>query len=218
MAALFMLLGTAACRAEPPADESGSASAESAAPAAEAGPEALTSYTISSAGITLGIPAGWRVVADGHPLSKADLDSVRKLEPELLPAIEAAAKPDSPVELFAFGSENAPADFGSTALVVAEPLPSGVSADDYFAAREQNVRDLMAAVPETTEMTLPAGRALRLAYRHTTSHLTREIAQIDYAIVADGTAYVLTYSALPDEIESLQPVFEASAQSFRASR
>jgi hypothetical protein len=101
------------------------------------------------------LTAGWRVVADGHRLSQADFDSVRALEPELLPAIEAAARPDRP-ELFAFGPENAPADFASTVLVVAEPLPDDVSAEDYFASREAHVRDLLGAVPEATEMALPA--------------------------------------------------------------
>jgi hypothetical protein len=67
---------------------------------------------------------------------------------------------------------------------------------------------------ETRSLTLPAGRALRLAYR-TSAFADRELALVQYLLLGERRAYVLTLTTLPGLEAEYTDELEAMTKSLR---
>ena len=72
---------------------------------------------------------------------------------------------------------------------------------------------------ETDTATLPAGEAGIVRYEWTVSAAdgsSTDVAVTQYAVLADGTGYILSFSAASDTIDDYRPLFEQIAESFEA--
>jgi len=146
------------------------------------------------------VPQSWRtfkadeVFADGEAL-----DELERENPEFAQYRDALSDPRSPMK-----------------LVALDPNVRG----GFAQANEAELRTLtgMTAGLESDEVNLPAGRAQRLTYqaRFTFNGQQRSIATLQYGLVVNGWAYVITYTALPEHADEYRNDFERSASSFSA--
>jgi hypothetical protein len=70
---------------------------------------------------------------------------------------------------------------------------------------------------DSSEVDLPAGKALRIEYRarFVINGRKKAISTTQYALLLDKTSYVLTYTTLPALRTDYADLFKLSAQSFQ---
>ena len=180
----------------------------------------FTTYAVPSANFSIAVPQSWRtfkadeVFADGEAL-----DELERENPEFAQYRDALSDPRSPMKLVALDPK-VRGGFATNVNVVAQDVPDDFTFEDFAQANEAELRTLsgVTAGLESDEVNLPAGRAQRLTYqaRFTFSGQERSITTLQYGLVVDGWAYVITYTALPEYADEYRDDFERSASSFSA--
>jgi hypothetical protein len=178
----------------------------------------FTTYAVPSGNFSIAVPQSWRtfkadeVFADGEAL-----DALERENPVFAQYRDALSDPRSPMKLLAL-EPNVRGGFATNVNVVARDVPGDLSFEDFAQANEAELRTLTGIVSglESDEVNLPAGRAQRLTYqaRFTFNGQERSIATLQYGLVADGWAYVITYTALPEYVDEYRNDFQRSASSF----
>ena len=178
----------------------------------------FTTYAVPSANFSIAVPQSWRtfkadeVFADGEAL-----DELERENPEFAQYRDALSDPRSPMKLVALDPK-VRGGFATNVNVVAQDVPDDFTFEDFAQANEAELRTLsgVTAGLESNEVNLPAGRAQRLTYqaRFTFSGQERSITTLQYGLVVDGWAYVITYTALPEYADEYRDDFERSAGSF----
>jgi hypothetical protein len=166
---------------------------------------------VAGPGFTIDVPAGWRTI-DAKTVLEQQAQEDAAARPELARALRELAKPNSPVKLFAY-DPRARDGFATNVNVLVTNVPGDVAFDDWS---ELNVRDVrkIAMGLETRSLTLPAGRALRLAYR-TSAFADRELTLVQYLLLGERRAYVLTLTTLPGLEAEYTDELEAMTKSLR---
>jgi hypothetical protein len=178
----------------------------------------FTTYAVPSAEFSIAVSESWRTfTAEEVFADSAGLDEFIRENPDLAPYRDMLSDPRSPVKLIA-ADPNIRGNFATTMNVIVNDAPDGYSFDDFVRDSEPQIKSLagMARDVKSEVVELPAGKAQRLSFD---GHITlggqeRSIATLQYGLVANGRAYILTYTTLPEFEADYRDDFERSAQSF----
>jgi hypothetical protein len=179
----------------------------------------FTTYAVPSAKFTIAVPAAWRVFTAEEVLRDAyGTDKVKRENPELAVYLDVLDDPRSPVKLVA-GDATPREGFTVMAIVIAQAVPPGYSLADLIRESESEIGNMPAQVGDLQSdlVKLPAGDAQRISYRarlNLNGAVTAAVTQ--YGLVANGRAYVLTYTTLPEFAAEYEADFVRSAMSFGA--
>ena len=177
-------------------------------------------HRVPEHGFTVALPGDWDAISPSQALSEEELRTIRKENPAISRYIDAVTGPDSPIKFFAFDPD--PVDgFATNLNVIVLPVGDAVSLDDLVQAAVKELERLPTRTSdvERERVELAAGEAVRLRYRQTleTEGGTTELSTTQYNLVEEGTSFILTFTTLPVEVDELDPVFAAAAESFRAT-
>ncbi|MGH2455410.1 MAG: hypothetical protein ACRDHD_04040 [Candidatus Limnocylindria bacterium] len=223
---LCAAVALAACGAEAspgvsasvPAEPSSVATAEPTASPTPAGsaPEALTGrIEIEEHGFAIEVPNGWEAV----DLTGDDVDVLVEQMESTFPALEGISAQVTAIlqaggAIFAVDQDPSRVADGFAANLNMIVAPAGgMTLDLLLAANAQAIETGLQPVTavETSTVQLPAGEAGRLTYDLEPSGLTR-INQVQYYVVHDGNAYILTLSRAASQAEregELQAIAES---------
>ena len=185
---------------------------------AEATAAATKVHAVPENGFSVAVPSGWNAVKPGEVLSDEDLENFRSENPEIRAYIDAISGPDSPIKFLAFdpaGKE----EFATNLNVVVLPLSAGVTFAAWAKAAAAEIDGLptRSGPVEEDRVELPAGEALRLSYdqKFQVGDADKTVATLQYGLVGEGRAYILTFTTLPEQEASYDEAFRAAAGSFR---
>ena len=188
----------------------GCGSDKKAAPTSTSRSGDLTIYAVESAGFAIGAPESWEGI--GSEMAGPALEDAARTYPKLKPLIDAMSKTGAGVKLIAADSKTVD-DFNTNMNVVTEPIQSGTTVEEYTQANVEAIESVFGVSVEETSTTLPAGDAGLLTWASTEQGQT--LRRIQYYLVGDDSAYVLTYTTNTEEGSEYDAIFEESANSFR---
>jgi hypothetical protein len=176
----------------------------------------LVTHRVRSPRFSIGVPAGWGIYDRETPATDEEIALYRKADPSFAAYLEVMRKPNSPFVLFAVRCV-ADRGYATNMNVLAFPISTDEGFDDFRAGAFDGIAET-GAKPEIQELTLPAGKAVKLSYERELGNRELEVtvAVTQYLVYAKGNAYILTYGTLPELENDWADVFDASARSFRA--
>ena len=216
--ALTAVLALGACSGGTSGSESSSASTGGL-------PGGWTRVELADDGFAIGLPDGWDELSADDLGESGIFDELQSANPEAAGALAQAqdAIESGQIALFAFDAEpeDTTSQFAANVNVINAGEASGSAAD----TADQMADAISAQVPvngevETDTATLPAGEAGVVRYEWTVSGAdgsSTDVAVTQYAVLAGGTGYILSFSAASDTIDEYRPLFEQIAESFEAS-
>ena len=183
-------------------------------------------YFVTNRGEEVPVEAGWNTFESGgvqislpdkYEGGSADemddiVQNMKSMGPEYEAMAEmAAANPDLFL-LWAYDTEISTGGFMTNVIVLAEPIPSGVTLESYVDAAS-NLLPSEINIVEQDIVSLDEYKAARLVME--TTMMGSTIKQVAYSIKGDSTMYSLTFSTDSSEFSKRLPDFEKSANSFR---
>ena len=177
-----------------------------------------TTYDVTSAGFTIAVPESWRTISADEFADGGKWETFVNETPPLAPYTQAFQGPDSLLKFVAV-DPNGQDGFATNLTVIVEELPAGATLEGYEQAsisQLEALSNLVGAI-DRQRVELPAGPAVRASYRLklVTSGKTRTVSILQYALVDEGRAFILTYTTLPARATAYEDPFARSAQSFR---
>jgi hypothetical protein len=186
----------------------------------ESAPEAvvgdgLTRYEISSGRFSIGVPETWHATTSKQ-MRKASFKSFSDQNPTFATYAGALAQKNSPFKFFAHDPV-VRKRFATNLNVMVTPVPEGVTPEKYRRIALAEAKSIADSRLDSSEVDLPAGKALRIEYRARLllNGRKRAIATTQYALLLDRTSYVLTYTTLPALRSDYADWFKLSAESFQ---
>jgi hypothetical protein len=186
----------------------------------ESAPEAvvgdgLTRYEISSARFSIGVPETWHATTSSQ-MKKASFKRFADENPAFAAYASAAAKKNSPFKFFAYDPV-VRKRFATNLNVIVTPVPEGVTPEKYNRSALAEAKVIADSRLVSSEVDLPAGKALRIEYRarFRLNGRRKAISTTQYALLLDSKSYVLTYTTLPALRRDYAHLFELSAESFQ---
>lgn len=214
--AVSSLVALAACSGGP-----ATGSASSSASSDEGLPSGWTRVEVADEGFSIGLPEGWTELSADDLGASGIFEELQSANPEAAAALSQAqgAIESGQIALFAFDAEPAASTIRfATNLNVINAGATGGSASD---TADQMAQAISAQVPvngevETDTVTLPAGEAGVVRYEWTVASggTSTDVSVTQYAVLADGTGYILSFSAASDVIQDYRSLFEEIAESF----
>jgi hypothetical protein len=177
-----------------------------------------TTYDVASAGFSIAVPESWRTISADEFAEGGKWESVITETPALAPYAEAFQGSDSVLK-FAAVDPRVQDDFATNLNVIVEELSADATLDDYeeaFISQLQGLPNVVGTI-DRQRVELPAGPALRASYklRLLTAGRTLTVSVLQYALVDEGRAFILTYTTLPARATAYEDTFTRSAESFR---
>jgi hypothetical protein len=186
----------------------------------ESAPEAvvgdgLTRYEISSARFSIGVPETWHATTSSQ-MQKTSFKRFADQNPGFAAYAGAVAKKNSPFKFFAFDPV-VRKRFATNLNVIVTPVPEGVTSEKYKRSALAEAKAIANSRLHSSEVDLPAGKALRIEYRarFLLNGRRKAVATTQYALLLDSKRYVLTYTTLPALRRDYAHLFEQSAESFQ---
>jgi hypothetical protein len=178
----------------------------------------FTTHAVPSAGFSIAVPESWETFTAGEVFGDGGgLEQMARENPEYAPYLDALADPRSPMKLIAVDPDVRGA-FATNLNVIAQDVADDFSFEDFVADSEAEVQSLARSARdfERDVVELPAGSAQRLRFRgqFRQNGETRSVSTLQYGVVANGWAYVLTYTTLPEFAAEYETDFVRSAMSF----
>jgi hypothetical protein len=186
----------------------------------ESAPEAvvgdgLTRYEISSGRFSIGVPETWHATTSTQ-MQKASFKRFASQNPAFAAYAGAVAKKNSPFKFFAYDPV-VRKRFATNLNVVVTPVPEGLAPGKYKRSALAEAKSIADSRLDSSEVDLPAGKALRIEYRarFLLNGRRKAIATTQYALLLDNKSYVLTYTTLPAFRSDYADWFKLSAESFQ---
>ncbi len=186
----------------------------------ESAPEAvvgdgLTRYEISSGRFSIGVPETWHATTSTQ-MQKASFKRFADQNPAFAAYAGAVSKKNSPFKFFAYDPV-VRKRFATNLNVVVTPVPEGVTPEKYKRSALAEAKAIADSRLDSSEVDLPAGKALRIEYRarFLLNGRRKAIATTQYAFLLDKKSYVLTYTTLPAFRSDYADWFKLSAESFQ---
>jgi hypothetical protein len=186
----------------------------------ESAPEAvvgdgLTRYEISSGRFSIGVPETWHATTSTQ-MKKASFKRFADQNPAFAAYAGAVAKKNSPFKFFAYDPV-VRKRFATNLNVMVTPVPERVTPEKYKRSALAEAKAIAHSRLESSEVELPAGKALRIEYRarFLLNGRRKAIATTQYALLLDNTSYVLRYTTLPALRSDYADWFKLSAESFQ---
>jgi len=176
-------------------------------------------HSLPNEGVSLSLPVSWKTITTKEVSRLAGsrvFDDFVKAHPELAAVIAQLGQKNSPLKFFAYDPTPL-RGFATSVNVVVAPLPSGVSFAEFHRALVGQAKTLLPTGLADSEIRLPGGRAVRLAYRLqlTVAGKPLTVATTQYAFPRTRRAVVVTYATLPAALRAYGPIFATSARSIR---
>jgi hypothetical protein len=177
--------------------------------------DGLTRYEISSGRFSIGVPETWHATTSTQ-MKKASFKRFADQNPAFAAYAGAMAKKSSPFKFFAYDPV-VRKRFATNLNVMVTPVPDGVPPKKYKRSALAEAKSIADSPLDSSEVDLPAGKALRIEYRarFLLNGRRKAIATTQYALLLDNTSYVLTYTTLPALRSNYADWFRLSAESFQ---
>jgi hypothetical protein len=201
-----IVLGVSACGGDDGSDS----------PSSERDVGALTIYELEP-GFSLGVPTSWTAITRDELRDTGAVERFSKDNPAVAPVLDGVLRSGSPMKFIALDPA-AKQGFVTNVNVVVQDVPDDMELADLARSSAADLRTLgVVRGLRTSMVSLPAGDAVKITYRMQLRYgsMTRSVATLQYALIADGNSYVITYSTLPDLEEEYASAFTDSAQSLR---
>jgi hypothetical protein len=186
----------------------------------ESSPEAvvgdgLTRYEISSGRFSISVPETWHATTSSQ-MQKVSFKRFADQNPAFAAYANAVAKKNSPFKFFAYDPV-VRKRFATNLNVIVTPVPEGVTPEKYKRSALAEAKAIADSRLHSSEVDLPAGKALRIEYRFRfrLNRRRQGVATTQYALLLDGKSYVLTYTTLPALRSDYANWFKLSAESFQ---
>jgi hypothetical protein len=179
------------------------------------GDDGLTRYEISSGHFSIAVPDTWHATTSTQ-MQKAAFRRFARENPGFRPYAEAAARKNSPLKLVAYDPV-VRKRFVTNVNVVVSPATKKFRAQTLRRALVKEAKTLAASKVRAADVTLPAGKAVRLQYRarFTSAGRRKLVSTLQYSFLLGRRLYVLTYTSLPAYAAEYDWTFRKSAASFR---
>jgi hypothetical protein len=178
-------------------------------------PAGFTVRAVRSEGFAIAVPRPWRSIDASTALRGAAVKRFERENPAAAAAVEALARPSSPMKLVAV--DPSPSNgFATNVNVLVSRVPSGASFEQWTKAETEQIAALNPRSLTKATVQLPAGKAYRLAYhaRLMIRGSSRELALRQYMVKRGPFLYVVTFTTAADRASALTPTFERSARTF----
>lgn len=201
-----------------------------AAPGASGGatgddlPDGLERVEVSDEGFSIGLPDDWDELSAEDLGESGIFEELESANPEAADVLAQAqqAIESGQIALFAFDAE--PDDPESTFAANLNVISAGEVDGSAQDAADQMAEGVRAQVPvngevETETVTLPAGEAGVVRYEWTVAGgdgSSTDVSVTQYAVLAGGDGFILSFSAASDTMTEYAPLFEQVAESFEA--
>jgi hypothetical protein len=179
------------------------------------GSDGLTRYEISSGRFSIGVPETWHGTTSTQ-MQKASFKRFANQNPAFAAYADVVGKKNSPFKFFAYDPV-VRKRFATNLNVVVTPVREGEAPEKYERSALAEAKAIATSKLDSTEVGLPAGKALRIEYRarFVINGRKKAISMTQYAFLLDKTSYVLTYTTLPALRDEYADWFKLSAESFR---
>jgi hypothetical protein len=185
---------------------------------AEAGtPAGFTVRTARGEGLSIAVPHEWRSIDTATALRGESVQQFERDNPAAAAAVEALARPNSPMKFVAIAPSGG--EFATNVNVLVSRIPSAVSFSRWTAAETAQISALKPTELRKSEAQLPVGRAYRLRYhaRLRIRGAPRDLAIHQYMVKRGPFLYVITFTTDAANEGGLTNTFEQSARTFRLS-
>jgi hypothetical protein len=183
-------------------------------------PSGWNETVFRSDGFAIAFPPAWRAI---DPKNAEDaLDEMSKENPELANLVRTQIGSLSDlIRLLAVDSKSPSLsqDFATNANVIVQPVPSGVTFEEFVQANAQQLRTIPGVTTslEDEAVSMPAGRAAlvrsRLPIRTGNAETIAAVSQ--YLLLSRGRGYILSFTTTPELEASYVSVFDAITRTFR---
>jgi hypothetical protein len=179
------------------------------------GSDGLTRYEISSGRFSIGVPETWHGTTSTQ-MQKASFKRFANQNPAFAAYADVVGKKNSPFKFFAYDPV-VRKRFATNLNVVVTPVREGEAPEKYERSALAEAKTIAVSKLDSTEVGLPAGKALRIEYRarFVINGRKKAISMTQYAFLLDKTSYVLTYTTLPALRDEYADWFKLSAESFQ---
>ena len=179
------------------------------------GGDGLTRYEISSGRFSIGIPETWHATSSTQ-MRKASFKRFADQNPAFAAYADVVGKKNSPFKFFAYDPV-VRKRFATNLNVVVAPVGERVTPEKYKSIALAEAKRIAVSKLESSEVDLPAGKALRIEYRarFVIKGRKKAISTTQYAFLLEKTSYVLTYTTLPALRDEYANWFDLSAKSFQ---
>jgi hypothetical protein len=178
-------------------------------------PPAFSVRMVRGAGFSLAVPKEWRSIDAASALRGSSVKQFERENPAAAAAVEALARPNSPMKFVAIDPSGGA--FATNANVLVSRIPAGVSFARWTAAETAQISALKPTQLRKSEVQLPAGRTYRLRYhaRLSIRGTPRDLAIHQYMLKHGPFLYVITYTTDAPNEGRLTGTFEQSARTFK---
>ena len=178
----------------------------------------FTTYAVPSAEFSIAVPESWQTFTAGKVFQDDEgIEQIGRENPDIAPYLDALTDPRSPMKLIAIDPRVRGA-FATNLNVIAQDVGDDYSFEDFVRESQGEIQSLAANSPGFKQdvVQLPAGSAQRLSFhaQFRQNGQVRNVATLQYGLVANGWAYVLTYTTLPEFEAEYEADFLRSAMSF----
>jgi hypothetical protein len=179
--------------------------------------DGLTVYELSEPSFSLGVPKSWTAITRDELRETGAIERFSKDNPAVAPVLDGILRSGSPMKFIALDPA-VQQGFVTNVNVVVQDVPDDMELSDLARSSAADLRSLgVVRGLRTGVVSLPAGEAVKITYRMQLQYgaATRSVATLQYALIADGKSYVVTYSTLPALERQYASAFADSAQSLR---
>ncbi len=178
-------------------------------------PEGFTVRHVRDEGFSIAVPTGWRSIDASTALTGSSAKQFERDNPAAAGAVEALARPNSPMKFVAI--DPAGLEFATNVNVLVSRIPADASFERWTSAETAQIEALNPTHLTKGTVQLPAGKGFRLRYhaRLTIRGTPRELAIHQYMLKRGPFLYVITFTTAATEESQLAKTFEKSARTFK---
>ena len=184
-------------------------------PAGEAVPAGFSVRAVRGEGFSIAVPKDWRSIDAATALRGESVKQFERDNPAAAAAVEALARPNSPMKFIAIDPSGG--EFATNVNVLVSRIPADVSFARWTAAETAQISALRPTRLRKSDVQLPVGRAYRLRYhaRLTIRGTPRDLAIHQYMVKRGPFLYVITFTTDATGEGGLTSTFEESARTFK---
>ncbi len=182
-----------------------------------------TRYEKAEDGFAIALPPGWQQMDLDPETVKESMQTMMKDNPQMAEALSEQAQSMAASGVKFWGFDMADLSDDSPGLtnvnVLVSDVPKEVTLDQYEQVNAQQLEQ-MATDVKHERVNLPAGEAIKFTSKLTTNTETGSIEQAltQYALLKDGTSYVITFTTETSELAGNTETFQKIAESFELLR
>lgn len=173
-----------------------------------------TSLDKQAVGFTIQVPPRWDE-ASSSTINKL-LQNNPNVPSDMQTQLRSALANDA-IKLYVldFDADASDQRFVTNFNVIEQSIPSGTTLQIYADANANQLQHLSAFHPplDQANVALPAGKAVRMHYSLDLSTLRADVTQ--FVFVHGASAYILTFTTLPDRLDKVQSTFQSIAETLR---